>query len=399
MNFAGFWAGKCWQFNLGREVSVHLQIMFPRKMGMFIAGLDSIFNLWSQTSQSLYLLERTLWPEQPAETPLHLNLPNEGRPLTEILLDSFDQYADGIFNAIPALDAFTAWFTENYDTELHSEFYAVLTDSMLLFRSAEIILRMKRRFGALSPQEPVPDPIAVDAPAPATIPTAASAAPVATDPNTYKNLFFHTIEKGMCVVDQTWRKVYVRSGPVSKKNDKFFFCSDSNQQRGNGARSKEIISFFIPRLPARSLGLMIVFMFPTCQVRVVRFYQSCSSPPPSSSSSASSSSSTTSATTSTSTVALPTLVQALCQLRSSVRTAGPQPSQLSARRWTSTWDLPSSVRTAGPQPGTCRAQCAPLDLNPSSVRTAGSQKPDRMPQDMPDRMSDRMREDMPDKMP
>ena len=39
------------------------------------------------------------------------------------------------------------------------------------------------------------------------------------------------------------------------------------------------------------------------------------------------------------------------------------PSQLSAHRWTSTWDLPSSVRTAGPQPGTCQAQCAPLDLN------------------------------------
>ena len=38
-------------------------------------------------------------------------------------------------------------------------------------------------------------------------------------------------------------------------------------------------------------------------------------------------------------------------------------SELSAHRWTSTWDLPSSVRTAGPQPGTFPAQCAPLDLN------------------------------------
>ena len=74
------------------------------------------------------------------------------------------------------------------------------------------------------------------------------------------------------------------------------------------------------------------------------------------------------------------------------------------------------MRTAGPQPGTFPAQCAPLDLNlgpsqlsarrwastwdlPSSVRTAGPQRPDRMPEDMPDRMSDRMPEDMPDKMP
>ena len=81
---------------------------------------------------------------------------------------------------------------------------------------------------------------------------------------------------------------------------------------------------------------------------------------------------------------LPTLFadslrQALCQLPSSVCTAGPQPgscpaqcapldlnlgaAQLSVHRWTSTGDLPSSVCTAGPQPGTCPAQCAPLDLN------------------------------------
>ena len=141
--------------------------------------------------------------------------------------------------------------------------------------------------------------------------------------------------------------------------------------------------------------------FPTCQVRVVRFYQSACPPhlPPPRlavllllASSSSSFSSTMSTSTSTSTSALPTLRQALRQLPSSVRTAGPQPgtfpaqcalldlnlgpSQLSAHRWTSTWDLPSSVRTAGPQPGTfpaqCAAgpqpgtfpaQCAPLDLN------------------------------------
>ena len=153
--------------------------------------------------------------------------------------------------------------------------------------------------------------------------------------------------------------------------------------------------------------------FPTCQVRVVRFYQSCSSPPPSSSS-----------------FLLLLLLRVLLLfyhpclrfhvhncLANSWPSSSPT-SELSARCWTSTWDLPSSARTAGPQPGTFLlvAQCAPLDLNlgpaelsahrwtstwglPSSVRTAGPQKPDRMPEDMPDRMSDRMREDMPDKMP
>ena len=90
-------------------------------------------------------------------------------------------------------------------------------------------------------------------------------------------------------------------------------------------------------------------------------------------------------------------------------------SQLSAHCWTSTCELPSSVCTAGPQPASCPAQCAPLDLNlrnaqlsvhrwtstgelPSSVCTAGPQQPDRMPEDMPDRMSDGMPEDMPDRM-
>ena len=104
--------------------------------------------------------------------------------------------------------------------------------------------------------------------------------------------------------------------------------------------------------------------FPTCQVRVVRFYHSCSPPPP-----------------------RPTLRQALRQRPSSVCAAGPQPgtfpaqwapldlnlgpSQLSGHRWTSTWDFQVHCWTstwdfqctAGPQPETCPAQCAPLDLN------------------------------------
>ena len=168
-------------------------------------------------------------------------------------------------------------------------------------------------------------------------------------------------------------------------------------------------------------------VFPTCQVRVVRFHQSCCpppSPPPPPPPPVS---------------PRPCLHQLPpplppCQLfaklfanfraQCALLDLNLGPSQLSAHCWTSTWDLPSSVRTAGPQPssvrtagpqpGTFPAQCALLDLNlgpsqlsahrwtstwdlPSSVRTAG--RPDRMPEDMPDRMSDRMPEDMPDKMP
>ena len=146
--------------------------------------------------------------------------------------------------------------------------------------------------------------------------------------------------------------------------------------------------------------------FPTCRVRVVRFYHSCSPPPPrprlaillllllllrqlllhhlclhfhvhcclANSSPSSSPTSELSVHRWTSTWDLP----------SSVGTAGPQPGTFPAQwapstwdqlnvhhwtstwdlhRWTSTWDLPSSVCTAGPQPGTYPAQCAPLDLN------------------------------------
>ena len=53
------------------------------------------------------------------------------------------------------------------------------------------------------------------------------------------------------------------------------------------------------------------------------------------------------------------------QVSSAVGTPGPQlpASEPSGHRWTSTWDLQSSVCTDGPQPGTFRAQWAPLDLN------------------------------------
>ena len=97
--------------------------------------------------------------------------------------------------------------------------------------------------------------------------------------------------------------------------------------------------------------IILVPLFPTCQVRVVRFYQSACpplppppppphSPPP------------------------PPRLAVLLAL-------------LLANCWTSTWALPSSVCTAGPQPASCPAQCAPLDLNRGpaqlSVCTAGPQ--------------------------
>ena len=124
--------------------------------------------------------------------------------------------------------------------------------------------------------------------------------------------------------------------------------------------------------------MFILQFFHTCQVRVVRFYQSCSSsPPPPPSPRASPPPRPPPLLP-----PLPPLPRPLlpCQLfaklfanfraQCALLDLNLGPSQLSAHRWTSTWDLPSSVRTAGPQPGTFLAQCAPLDLNlgPSQLR-------------------------------
>ena len=157
------------------------------------------------------------------------------------------------------------------------------------------------------------------------------------------------------------------------------------------------------------------FFSPTCQVRVVRFYQSCSSP------SSFSSTKSTSAT-SMSTSALPTLQPGTCQVQWAPLDLNLGPSELSEHRWTSTWDPPSSVSTAGPQPGTFRSQWAPLDLNGQiecqkicqierqiacqiecqkicQIKCQKIYMPDRMPKDMPDRMPEDMPDRMPDKVP
>ena len=115
-----------------------------------------------------------------------------------------------------------------------------------------------------------------------------------------------------------------------------------------------------------------VLLFPTCQVRVVRFYQSCSPPPPASSSISSSSSSSQSR----SQWAQPDLHR---ELQIPVGTAGPPPRapdpsghcRTSTASSRSQWALPDlnrdfqvAVGTAGPQPrfpdrsGHCRTSTA-----------------------------------------
>ena len=126
--------------------------------------------------------------------------------------------------------------------------------------------------------------------------------------------------------------------------------------------------------------------FPT-QVRVVRFYHSCSGPF-FSIFSFSFSFSTASASTSRSTSALPTLRQSLRQLPRAVGTAGPQlpASDLSGHGWTSTarfW-----------------AQWALLDLSQGRwTSTWPDGMPEYMPERLPEYMPDRLPEYMPHRMP
>ena len=134
--------------------------------------LESIWNLWTQLSNSLYMMERTLWPTQAPETPLNIVLPPESRPLSDILLDGFDDSAPCIAPAIQALESFRDWFVLSYDPRVHADLHALLADALLIFRTAEAILRLKRRCQTLQ-QVTVSDPIDLD-PTPSDEPAASS---------------------------------------------------------------------------------------------------------------------------------------------------------------------------------------------------------------------------------
>ena len=76
----------------------------------------------------MFTLERTLWPNQPPETPLHITLPQHSRPLSDVLLDNFDQHATFVLQAIAPLEQFHQWFISEYDIVLHAEFNEMLID-------------------------------------------------------------------------------------------------------------------------------------------------------------------------------------------------------------------------------------------------------------------------------
>ena len=94
-------------------------------------------------------------------------------------MDNFDQHATFVLQAIAPLEHFHQWFISEYDIVLHAEFNEMLIDSLLLFRTVETMLRMKRRLQTLLPP-PADTAAAPPAETPATAASAASTAAPAT---------------------------------------------------------------------------------------------------------------------------------------------------------------------------------------------------------------------------
>ena len=105
--------------------------------------LASLFTLWSTTSNSLWLAERALFPELPAETSLHLALPPDPRPLAACLDSTFEPYANRIYPALEALHVFRHWFSDHYDTVLHKDTYDMLSDALLILQTIDALLALK----------------------------------------------------------------------------------------------------------------------------------------------------------------------------------------------------------------------------------------------------------------
>ena len=125
------------------------------------------------------MLERTLWPTQAPETELHIRLPPAPRPLSDVMLDTFDEHHRVVLAAIEPLERMHQWFLEEYDPMLHADFDAMVKDSILLLRAIEALLRTKQRLTTLLQARPAP---ASNAPDTGSMDTA-DAAPSATSGN------------------------------------------------------------------------------------------------------------------------------------------------------------------------------------------------------------------------
>ena len=126
--------------------------------------LKAAFEVWASMSNSLVVLEKLHFPDLPPETPTSLVLPPRPQPLGALLNQRFREHRGKFGPALAALNEFLDWFRLHYDTDLHSDTYSMLQDTMLLLQSCQTLIELAR-----------------DEPAPAPVPTALAAGPASRE--------------------------------------------------------------------------------------------------------------------------------------------------------------------------------------------------------------------------
>ena len=100
------------------------------------AYLSSVYRMWQITSNSLFLFEQRWWPEQRADTPLHIDTPPVALKLSALLRPGWREQARLLRLAMASLVILTDWIRDFFDTELHREPFSIVTDAVLIFQTA-----------------------------------------------------------------------------------------------------------------------------------------------------------------------------------------------------------------------------------------------------------------------
>lgn len=143
--------------------------------------LASMHQLWEAFSGGLFTLEKQLWPEQAPDTPLVFRMPQEPKPLSDLLLPEFEPNVAFVRTGLQSLDLFHTWFSAFYDANLHASFNEMIVDTTMLLRTIDTMFRMKQRIMAAGPRAPI-DLDAAEPPTEATGPAATSSDAPTTAP-------------------------------------------------------------------------------------------------------------------------------------------------------------------------------------------------------------------------
>ena len=129
--------------------------------------LSSVYRMWQIASNSLFLFEQRWWPEQRAETALHIDTPAVALKLSALLRPGWREQAHLIRLAMASLVTLRDWIMDFFDTELHREPFSIVTDAILVFQTAVDLFDLHDAIPA------TPDPTdPEDAPPPGSMPSA-----------------------------------------------------------------------------------------------------------------------------------------------------------------------------------------------------------------------------------